>query len=330
MHDGDSVKALVLFSGGLDSQLAVCLLRNAGVAVQAIAFTSPFFDGTLALEAAQGMDVPLEEVDFTTRMVRALQDGPTFDESSDDISVACQGAMIRYAAELMQDLGCDFLATGDVLDQRVPIQSREIFDDIDAQCERSGWVLRPLSARRLPETFPEQKGWVDREKLLDLEGAGRKVQLELATQYALSNLPEPGVHTSRLSDPSLAVRLRDLRAHEGLEGRRALALLRSGRHFRLGPVTKLIVGRNEQENLDLQGQVELYELVLQVRDATGAVGVLPIIAPEDQVRTAAAVCARYSDLPQDEKAIVRIRSSRGTRTVEVMPAPEDQLDLLRI
>jgi len=40
------LKALSLFSGGLDSQLAVLITKNMGIEVIALHFTTPFFGGS--------------------------------------------------------------------------------------------------------------------------------------------------------------------------------------------------------------------------------------------------------------------------------------------
>ncbi len=330
MEENGSAKALLLFSGSLDSQLAACLLRRAGIAIEAVVFTNPFFDGSAALEAAQALDLPLTEIDFTARMVKALQNDAMLDETPADICVACHNAMIREAAERMSDFQCDFIATGEVLNQRTPMQTQEAFEDIETASPLAGWIVRPLSARLLPETLPEKEQWLDRNALLDIAGPGRKQQIEQAALLGLAIPKENGGPTGRLIDPVFAARLRDLRAHEGLQGQRALGLLGIGRHFRLGPVTKLIVGRDENENVALQGQAELYELLIEMGDAPGPVGLLPIIATEDQVRLAASICARYGDVPAGKTSKVRVRSSRGAREVSVVPADEKQVELLRI
>lgn len=330
MENAISARALLLFSGSLDSQLAACLLREAGIGVHGLVFTSPFFDGTTALEAAQALDLPLTEIDFTSRMVRTLQSYPTLDEPSAHVGLACHTAMIRDAAERMEEFGCSFLATGEVLNQRTPMQTREAFDDIENGAPFAGWIVRPLSGSLLPETQPERNGWINRASFLDLSGPGRQAQVDCAAQFGLAVPPESAGPAGRLADPLLAARLKDLRAHEGLEGQRALALLGVGRHFRLGPVTKLILGESERERSELQSQAELYELLIEPRDSRGPLGLLPLIAPEDQVRTAAALCARCAGAPAGQAAVIRIRSSRGARHVEVPAASDRQVELLEI
>jgi predicted subunit of tRNA(5-methylaminomethyl-2-thiouridylate) methyltransferase len=322
-------RALVLLSGGVDSQLALCLLRELGVEVQALVFTSPFFAGTAARAAARSLGVPIEVVDFTSSLVRILESNSTIDDVASDPSLACHAAMVRLAGDRLDEAGCDFMATGEVLGQRASTQSAE---SLQAVAEQSGYgerLVRPLSARLLPMTLPERAGWVDRARLLELEGGGRGPQQRLARQYGLC-APSEKLQGSRLSDPVLRTRLQDLRAHEGLQGKRALGLLCIGRHFRLGPATKLVLGRNESENADLEGNAELYELVLKLEDVHGPTGVLPVIATEDQVLLAASICARYSDAETGAPTRVRVRSSRGVQILTVRAQTPAELDLHRI
>ena len=51
---------------------------------------------------------------------------------------------------------------------------------IEKEAGLNGKVLRPLSARLLPETEVEKKGLVDRSKLMDIQGRSRKPQFKLA------------------------------------------------------------------------------------------------------------------------------------------------------
>jgi predicted ribosome quality control (RQC) complex YloA/Tae2 family protein len=133
-----------------------------------------------------------------------------------------------------------------------------------------------------------------------------------------------------LTEPNFCKRLRDLQRHEGLSGERALRLLCYGRHFRLDPRTKLIVGRHEKDNDFLQGNAELYDLVLRVDGVPGPTALLPLTASEAQVQTAAGICARYSDAPRDGDVRVRVRSARAVRTLCVRALDEAVLESYRI
>ncbi len=56
-------RALALMSGGLDSQLAVCVLKEQGIHVEGICFESPFFGADRARRAARQAGVELHVVD---------------------------------------------------------------------------------------------------------------------------------------------------------------------------------------------------------------------------------------------------------------------------
>ena len=322
-------RALVLLSGGLDSQLALALVRELGVGVHAVTFTSPFFNDDAAHAAARALNVPLEAVDFTPALVRILESNCIVDDVSSDPSHACHVAMARMAGERMQELGCHFLATGDVLGQRASTQSLDRLKAVNEQCGWGDYLLRPLSARLLPLTLPEREGWIDRSRLLELEGGSRDTQQRLALHHGLRVYPD-ACGSSCLADPVLRGRLQDLRSHEGLQGKRALSLLSIGRHFRLGPATKLVLGRNEGENAELEGNAELYDLVLKLEDVHGPTGLLPLVATEDQVELAATICARYSDAEPGAATRVRVRSSQGSRVLTVRAQTPEEVDLHRI
>jgi hypothetical protein len=243
--------------------------------------------------------------------------------------IDCHARMLRRAGELMEDGGFHFLATGEVLNERPMSQTRPSLATVARDSGYAGRIVRPLSAKLLEETLPERRGWVDRERLLDIEGRGRKRQLEMAEHYALRNVPTPAGGCA-LTEPNFCKRLRDLKDHEGLNGERSLVLLRYGRHFRLADNLKVIVGRDENDNAELEGTAELYELILKVEGYPGPTALLPFTAQEWQIRKAAEICARYSDCAPGMEVTVRVRSSRGIQRVSVTPADREETDRLRI
>jgi hypothetical protein len=205
-------------------------------------------------------------------------------------------------------------------------------ETLERLAERSGshgYILRPLSAALLPETNVESRGWVAREKLLGMKGRGRKAQIRMAQELGIEGYPPPGT-VCRLTEACFSERVADLQRHEGLRGLKNLHLLRLGRHFRLGEGTKLVVGRNEQENIEIEGVAELYDLLMKVEHAPGPTGLLPFTASPDEVQLAAAICARYGDSNGRRPIMIRIRSSRGSRQVEVAPADDQVVEKHRI
>jgi hypothetical protein len=155
--------------------------------------------------------------------------------------------MLRAAESMLADLGARFVFTGEVVGQRPMSQMRDRIELIDAQAGLQGRVLRPLSARLLPETEPERLGWVDRARLLDLSGRARTRQLELARGYGLTAHASPG-GGCLLTDPGFSRRLRELFDDGADVAMDDVALLRIGRHYRVGPGLKVVLGRDAREN----------------------------------------------------------------------------------
>lgn len=315
----ERVRALVLLSGGLDSRLAVCVLRAQGIDVHGVVFDSPFFSLAAARAGARQLDIPLHVVDFTADIVALLGHPPHGFGSCMNPCVDCHARMIRRAGQMMEQEGFQFLATGEVLNERPMSQNRRSLDVVAADSGYADWLVRPLSAALLPETRAEREGYVDRAGLLGLEGRSRKPQFELARQYGLKEYPSPA-GGCRLTEPNFCKRLHDLKEHEGLAGVRNLVLLRHGRHFRLADDVKLIVGRNENDNAVIEGSAELYDIVLNVEDVPGPTGLMPFTARDEQVRLGCEICARYSDAAPGEPVRIRVRSARGSDRMTVAAA----------
>jgi len=322
-------RAISLFSGGLDSQLAVCVLREQGIDARAIVFESPFFDADTARKYAGSLGLELRVVDFSRDIISILRNPKHGFGQCLNPCIDCHARMLLRACEMLEEEGADFVCTGEVLGQRPMSQSMEGLRLVDKESGCPGMVVRPLSAKLLDETIPERNGWVDRSKLLSLEGRGRKSQFELAEKYGISDYPAPA-GGCRLTEPNYCRRLKDLMDHEGLNGTRSLDLLRFGRHFRLADNVKVIVGRNENDNFMLEGNAELYDLIIKVEDVPGPTALLPLHATEEQIRLAAGICARYSDGDKTGEMDVRVRSARGTRKVRTVPADPGQVDKLRV
>lgn len=329
MDNTERVGALSLLSGGLDSQLAVCVLRSQGVNVHAVTFDSPFFNIAPARAAAGRLNIHLHVLNFSADIILLVKNPKHGHGSCLNPCIDCHARMLRRAGELMEEIGFDFLSTGEVLDERPMSQNRQSLAIVAKESGYGKLVVRPLSAQLLPETKPEQMGWIDRSRMLSLRGRGRKPQLELAEKFGLKDFPSPA-GGCLLTEPNFCKRLEDLKDHEGLNGVRSINMLRVGRHFRLRPDLKIIVGRNEGDNVVLEGNAELYDLVLKVEDIPGPTGLIPHTAGEEDLKLGAAICARYSDAPDGTAVAVRIRSARDVRRIEVIPADRESVERLRI
>jgi hypothetical protein len=113
-------------------------------------------------------------------------------------------------------------------------------------------LLRPLSAKLLPPTIAEREGVVDRDTLYDFNGRGRSGLIALAKQLGIRQIPQPSTGCA-LAERTFAPRVRDLLQFQPQAARWDFELLNVGRHLRFDPSTKVVVGRNAQENALIQG-----------------------------------------------------------------------------
>jgi hypothetical protein len=291
------MKALGLLSGGLDSTLAVQMMIEQRVEVIAVKFTSPFCQCVSggcchAAEQAKRMGVPLKTFakgDDYLEVVRHPRHGWG---TAINPCIDCRIFMLRKAKLYMEEVGASFLFTGEVLGQRPMSQHRRAMNLIERESGLEGQILRPLSARHMPPTEAELKGWVDRERLLALEGRSRKPQIAMAAAYGIKDFACPA-GGCLLTDGNYAAKLRDLFAHMEKVTMQDIRLLKIGRHFRFGP-NKVICGRDAAENEGLRRIRSDVDSVLEAVGCMGPTVVLQGEATSAAVQFAASVVAAHS------------------------------------
>lgn len=284
-------RGLSLLSGGLDSQLAVRVLERAGAHVEGVCFATPFFSPDAAQKAAAALGITLHVVDFTADEVALLENPPHGFGSAMNPCIDCHATMIRRAGELMADLGFDFVATGEVLGQRPMSQNRQSLGIVEKTSGMKGLLVRPLSARLLEPTRPEELGLLDREKLLDLSGRGRERQIKLAQAFGIVDYPSPA-GGCKLTEAGYGRKLRDLRDHEGLGDRKLLELLNVARRFRLPGGSSVLLGRDQRENALLHACGIGVEL--SATNCPGPTAILPKVCSEEDLSCTAEIVASYS------------------------------------
>lgn len=315
-------KALSLLSGGLDSQLAICVLREQGVHVEGVTFSTPFFSPDKGIKAANQLGAKLHVVDFTPEIIALLKNPPHGFGSCLNPCIDCHANMIRKAAAMMVDMGFDFIATGEVLGQRPMSQRRDALNIVQKDSGLGDRLLRPLSARLLPETEPERLGLVDRSRLLGLSGRNRKPQLELAKQYGLVDFPSPA-GGCLLTEPSYSRRLKNLMEHEGIDDERLIRLLAHGRHFRLEGSTLAIVGRNKADNEFIRTAMRGGDALVKPVDKPGAT-VLAIRPAESDMPAILGLCAAYSDAKPGETVSISVMRAASKPVASPVLAPPRQ------
>jgi tRNA U34 2-thiouridine synthase MnmA/TrmU len=248
-------KAVALLSGGLDNTLAVKLMIDQGIDVTAVHFTSIFCSCTPktagckmhARKVAEEFSVPIYVIHKGMDYIKMVENPPHGHGSAINACIDCRIYMLRKVKEMMPEMGASFVITGEVLGQRPMSQQRHTIRLIEKESGLQDLILRPLSAQHFAPTLPEREGIVDRDKLLNISGRGRKEQFALAKNLGVKDYPCPA-GGCLLTDKVIAARLRDLFDHTSDYNHTDLVLLTLGRHYRLHPDLKIILGRNQEEN----------------------------------------------------------------------------------
>lgn len=325
------VKALALLSGGLDSTLAAKLILNQGIDVIAVNFVSPFClcknGESEAAEAAKQLGVPLKVVnvgDEYLKMVRKPKHGYGRNMNP---CIDCRIFIVKKAKKYAKEIGASFIFTGEVLDERPMSQHSRAMKIIEEESGLKGKILRPLSAKLLPETVIEKKGLVNREKLLDVRGRSRKPQIKLAEEFNIKDYPCPA-GGCLLTYREYANKLRDLFKHKKRCSMADVSLLKVGRHFRFGE-NKIIVGRNEAENKILTAKKAPNDYYFEVPDIGSPIAILQGAKTKNAIRAAAALTAFYSDAKSDKATVSFGRESLDKSIIVSIPT-RAEVESLRI
>lgn len=323
-------RGLGLCSGGLDSMLAGLVLRAQGVEVEWVAFETPFFSSAKARKASRATGIPLTVRSIFPQYITMLRNPPAGYGKQMNPCMDCHTLMFRLAGEIMREKGLDFLFSGEVLGQRPMSQTKPSLRYVEKHSGLGGHILRPLSAKLLPETIPERQGLVDRERLLDIHGRGRKDQIALAKKFGISDYPAPA-GGCLLTDKGFSVRLKDLLDHHPEATENEVHLLKFGRHFRLNPQAKLIVGRTEKDNENiLRHHDPAQDVVLDVRDYPSPIGILSGGADERTVFLAASICVGYSKAPKLAPVNVVVKLAGNEQIIEAIGLLPDDVRKLMI
>jgi hypothetical protein len=317
-------KAVALLSGGLDSTLAVKVMLEQGIEIEALNFTSPFCTCTgknagcksEAVRVAEEFGVPIKVMNKGLEYLEVVRNPRHGYGKAINPCVDCRIFLLTKAREYLKESGADFVITGEVLGQRPMSQRRHTLRIIERESGLEGLLLRPLSAKHFPETTPEKEGWVDREKLLAIQGRSRKEQMELAEELDVTNYPCPA-GGCMLTEVSFAPKVRDLFDHSGELDMRDFRLLKLGRHFRLGPRTKLLIGRNEAENETLIAHAQPREATIRWIGGGSPIGLLTGIVTPEMIETASRILLRYTRAEPGSSCTIGISSGGIDKLVDI-------------
>jgi tRNA U34 2-thiouridine synthase MnmA/TrmU len=316
-----TVQAIGLCSGGLDSMLAGLILRRLGVEVEWVCFETPFFSAAKARRASQLTGIPLTVQPIYPIYVQMLRNPRAGYGKYMNPCMDCHTLMFRLAGEMMKAKGFDFLFSGEVLGQRPMSQTRTSLRYVEKHSGFDGYILRPLSAGRLPVTIPEQNGWVNRDHLLDIAGRSRKRQMQLAKDLGITGYPPPA-GGCLLTDRAFSKRLRDLLDHKETCSEEEMHLLKYGRHFRINSQTKLIVGRTEDDNKNiLKYHNPATDTVIDIAAYPSPIALITPSGSREAVLLGSAVCAGYSKAPKLTPVKAMLTRPEGEEMIEVIALP---------
>ncbi len=349
------IRCIGLLSGGLDSSIAFAHMKRLGFDVVGINFSTGFCSSdhlrmmgrtekktyrNEALRAGADLDVAVELIDVAEEYLGAVLAQPKhgFGQNMNPC-VDCRIFMFGKARGLLEEHGARFIFTGEVLGQRPMSQHRFAMRTIEKESGLEGLVVRPLCGQLLPPTIPEKEGWLRREDLLSISGRSRKEQMRLAVEYGIDDYPQPAGGCCVLTDESYSRRLRDQLAFVDVRSltREQCTLLKVGRHMRLASGVKVIVGRDEKENEFLQERVG-GRWSFQALDYPGPITLAerePVDGEssareltEDDLRTIAAITARYCDGNNEPE--ITVWAGRGAEVREIVVAPAADVIVQRL
>jgi tRNA-specific 2-thiouridylase len=305
-----------------------------GIELEAVMFVTPFCQrgkgGVDLARLAKEIGVKLRTIDLLEECVEVVKNPKHGYGSNMNPCIDCKILMLRKAKAMMGEVDASFVVTGEVLGQRPMSQHKEALRIIAEDSGLDGLVLRPLSAKSLPPTRPEEEGWVKRELLLSIRGRSRREQIELATRYGISGYAAPS-GGCLLTDPSYARRLIELLGHCQDPSLNDIELLKIGRHFRISRSAKLVVGRNREENDEITRLCSDVDILFEVPYHNCPISIARGHLYPYVLSISARIEARYSDAPQDEFVDVMYHApdGRGLR-LSVRPATDEELSPFRI
>ena len=310
------MKAICVFSGGLDSMLAAELIRGQGIDVLALFFDTPFFRPGKVKKSAHAMNLPFKVVNITRRHLEVVRQPKHGYGGNMNPCIDCHALMFRIAGEMLEEEGAGFVFTGEVLGQRPMSQNKRSLELVAVESGLNRLLLRPLSAKLLAPTIPEEKGWVQRDRLLDFQGRSRKPQMEMAQRFNIMEYPSPA-GGCLLTEKGFSRRLKDLLTSKIDVETGELELLKLGRHFRVAPNTKIVVGRNKRENETIRSLAGKNDAILRSISVPGPTVLASGELSGEVLHIATAITAAYSDAGERDAGEVRIEGVRENKAVSV-------------
>lgn len=318
------MRALALFSGGLDSTLAMKLIVDQGIEVIAVNVNIGFGSTSDRREHMKNMceqiGVKLEILDLRELYLEEVLFNPKYGYGKNfNPCIDCHGFMFRYTGQLLEKYDASFMISGEVMGQRPMSQRKEAMENVKTLSSYDDLIVRPLCAKLLDPSLPEREGWVDREKLLDINGRNRQRQLDMAKAIGLKDFESPG-GGCLLTEVQFSNRLRDFVDNDTLEVE-DIDTLKAGRHLRLPDGAKLIVGRHQEDNEKLKATNSKKYYKARILDAVGPLSLLDKKASESDRKLAASFIVSYGKTQLDKEYKVLFEDGSESFTIEAQKLP---------
>jgi tRNA-specific 2-thiouridylase len=322
------MRALALFSGGLDSTLAMKLIVDQGIEVIAVNVNIGFGSTVDRTEHMQNMcdqiGVKLEILDLRELYLEEVLFNPKYGYGKNfNPCIDCHGFMFRYTGQLLEKYDAKFMISGEVLGQRPMSQRKDAMDNVKSLSNYDDLIVRPMCAKLLEPSKPEREGWVNREKLLDINGRNRQRQLDMAKEIGLKDFESPG-GGCLLTDEQFSKRLRDFVDNDALEVD-DIDTLKAGRHFRLQNGAKLIIGRHQEDNKKLENTISKKYYKVRILDATGPFSLLDKKATQAEKELAASFIVSYgkTELDKDYNVLFEDKNENFTLDAQKLPSKDE-------
>ena len=332
------MKAISLFSGGLDSILATRLIADQGIDVEALHLKTVFwgkYDDKLNLSLLEDLacqaKARLSMIEADEEYLNVVKNPAHGYGKNLNPCIDCKIFILKKAKEYMLKNGASFLITGEVLGQRPMSQHRSVLNTIENASGAEGIIVRPLSAKFFKVSIPEQKGWIDRDKLLAIKGRSRKPQITLAKEFGIERFPN-SAGGCLLADRAFSDKMRDMIKYEKDFQANDISLVKNGRAFRVSLHAKLVVGREEKQNSLLLDLARDTDYSFRTVDIPGPVGIGRGLFDKETINMAARIVARYSDSRPGSKVSILCKKHQGDveESIQVIPAAEEELITIRI
>lgn len=322
-------KAIALFSGGLDSLLAVAWMKKLGYEIIPVFFETPFFSPEKAIKVAKANDLDLKIINITEEHLEMLKSPKYGFGKHYNPCIDCHGLMFKILKKYLEEFNADFLISGEVLNQRPMSQRYDALNAVKKLSTVGDLIIRPLSQKRLPDTLPIREGWVNKDDMLDFQGRSRTPQLKLAEELNLNEVLNSG-GGCLLTDKGYTVRLKELIDNDQLN-HKDINFLKIGRHFRIKDEIKLIINRHSNE-LDYTKSIISNETILKCLEIPGPLGIInsPLPVSEEILKIAGGILLRYCPKASDKQIVSYGSQFNLTEKIECNRFSDTEIDKYRI